>query len=70
MIWKQKRTVKQRHQWTALKDETGLLDSGRAYASIIDNVEIDDPDFANGIPTIILFGDGADTVFPELHLCV
>ncbi|KFI51800.1 hypothetical protein [Bifidobacterium biavatii] len=45
-----------------------MLEQGRGYAAIINNIEIDDPGFANGIPTIILMGN-VDDVFPRLGLC-
>lgn len=43
--------------------------SGRAYTAVIGNVEVDNPDFAEGTPTIVLFGDAPLMLFPDLRLC-
>ena len=43
--------------------------NGQAYAVIVSNVQIDNPDFADGIPTVVLFGDTLLSVFPDLRLC-
>lgn len=41
----------------------------QAYAAIVGNVQIDNPNFADGIRTVVLFGDVLSSVFPDLHLC-
>lgn len=43
--------------------------SGQAYSAIVNNVQVDNPDFADGIPTVVLFGDVLSSVFPDLQLC-
>ncbi len=40
-----------------------------AYTSVVGNVEIDNPDFADGRRTIIIVGDAPGTLLPDLHLC-
>ncbi|TPF87321.1 hypothetical protein BW13_00265 [Bifidobacterium sp. UTCIF-37] len=49
-------------------DLQDMLEQGRAYSAIINNVEIDNPGFANGIPAIVLMGN-IDDMFPQLGLC-
>ncbi|MGH8887747.1 MAG: hypothetical protein ACRDYX_21775 [Egibacteraceae bacterium] len=44
--------------------------NSEAYAVIVYNVQVDNPDFADGIPTVVLFGDVLLSVFPNLRLCV
>lgn len=46
-----------------------LIDQQRAYAAIVYNMALDDPDFAGGYPVLVLFGDVVPELFPELHLC-
>lgn len=46
-----------------------LIERKQAYAAIVYNMAIDDPDFAGGYLTLILFGDIVPELFPEMHLC-
>ena len=46
-----------------------LVDQRRAYAAIVYNMALDDPDFAGGYPALVLFGDAVPELFPDLHLC-
>ncbi len=46
-----------------------LIDRRRAYAAIVYNMALDEPGFAGGYPTLVLFGDVVSELFPELHLC-
>lgn len=43
--------------------------NGKAYSAIVYNVQIDNPEFADGNPTIVLFGDVLLDVFRNLKLC-
>lgn len=43
--------------------------NGEAYAAIVHNVQVDNPAFADGIPTVVLFGGVLLSVFPDLRLC-
>lgn len=42
---------------------------GRAYTSVIYNVSSQAPDFADGVPAIVIVGDLAPEVLPGLSLC-
>lgn len=42
-----------------------LIDQQRAYAAIVYNMALDDPDFAGGYPVLVLFGDVVPELFPE-----
>lgn len=42
---------------------------GEAYSAIVHNVQIEDPHFADGNPTIVLFGDVLPSIFRDLDLC-
>ena len=46
-----------------------LIDRRQAYTAIIYNMALDDPDFAGGHPTLLLFGDIVPRLFPDMHLC-
>ncbi|MDQ0163268.1 hypothetical protein [Aeribacillus alveayuensis] len=41
----------------------------KGYTAIVNNMGFDDPDFAGGHPTLVLFGDVLLDLFPELPLC-
>lgn len=43
--------------------------SGRAYAAVTENVQVDNPDFADGTPTVVLIGDAIGRLYPDLKLC-
>lgn len=45
------------------------LTDDEAYSSIINNLSVDDPEFAGGVPTILVSGDVLDRLFPDLGLC-
>ncbi|MED3645092.1 hypothetical protein P5F75_17195 [Caldifermentibacillus hisashii] len=45
------------------------INNRKGYTAIIHNMALDDPDFAGGYPTLILFGDVIPDLFPELPLC-
>ena len=47
----------------------GFIDRRQAYSAIVYNMALEDPDFAGGHPTLILFGDVIPELFPDLHLC-
>lgn len=47
-----------------------LIDQQQAYTSIVYNMALDNPDFAGGYPTLILFGDVVPNLFPDMHLCI
>ncbi|MFZ5888144.1 MAG: hypothetical protein ACOYYF_11840 [Chloroflexota bacterium] len=47
-----------------------LIERQQAYTSIVYNMALDNPDFAGGYPTLILFGDVVPNLFPDMHLCV
>lgn len=40
-----------------------------AYTTIVYNMGIDDPDFASGHSTLVVFGDIVPRLFPDLQLC-
>lgn len=45
------------------------INNRKGYTAIIHNMELDNPDFAGGYPTLVLFGDVIPDLFPELSLC-
>lgn len=45
------------------------ISDGRAYTAVVSNVRIDDPGFADGHSTMVVFGDALASVFPDLRLC-
>lgn len=47
-----------------------LIERQQAYTSIVYNMALDNPDFAGGYPTLVLFGDVIPILFPDMHLCV
>jgi hypothetical protein len=47
----------------------GLIDQRQAYTAIVYNMALQDPDFAGGHPTLLLFGDVVPELFPDMHLC-
>ena len=46
-----------------------LIDQQQAYTAIVYNMALDDPEFAGGHPTLVLFGDVIPRLFPDLPLC-
>ncbi|MEW6574595.1 MAG: hypothetical protein AB1374_13305 [Bacillota bacterium] len=46
-----------------------LIDRQKAYTAIVYNMGLDDPNFAGGHPTLVLFGDVIPKLFPDLQLC-
>lgn len=46
-----------------------LIDRQEAYTAIVFNMGLDDPNFAGGHPTLVLFGDVIPKLFPDLQLC-
>lgn len=46
-----------------------MIDRQEAYTAIVFNMGIDDPNFAGGHPTLVLFGDVLPDLFPDLQLC-
>ncbi len=46
----------------------GMIDRQEAYTAIIHNMAIDDPNFAGGHSTLVLFGDVLPDLFPDLQL--
>lgn len=62
-------------QVSRVDDETvqylmDLIDRQQVYTAIVYNMALDDPDFAGGYPTLVLFGDIVPELFPDMHLCV
>jgi len=47
----------------------GMIDRQEAYTAIVGNMGIDDPNFAGGHSTLVLFGDVIPDLFPDLQLC-
>lgn len=45
------------------------INDQKGYTAIINNMGLDDPEFADGHLTLILFGDVISDLFPELQLC-
>ena len=45
------------------------IDRQQAYTAIVYNMALDDPTFAGGYPTLILFGDVVPDLFPDMRLC-
>ena len=54
------------HTVKYLKD---LIDRQKAYTAVVHNMGLDDPNFAGGHPTLVLFGDIIPELFPELKIC-
>ncbi len=46
-----------------------LIEQKQAYAAIVYNMALDNPDFAGGYPTLVLFGEVIPELFPGMHLC-
>lgn len=46
-----------------------LIERRQAYTAIVYNMALDDPDFAGGHPTLVLFGEVLPELFPDLPLC-
>lgn len=42
---------------------------GDAYSAVVSNVQVDDPNFADGTPVVVLVGDAVLALFPALGLC-
>jgi len=47
----------------------GMVDRQEAYTAIVGNMGIDNPNFAGGHSTLVLFGDVIPDLFPDLVLC-
>lgn len=47
-----------------------LIERQQAYTAIVHNMALDNPDFAGGYPTLVLFGDMIPNLFPDMRLCV
>lgn len=47
-----------------------LIERQQAYTSIVYNMALDNPDFAGGYRTLVLFGEVIPILFPDMHLCV
>jgi hypothetical protein len=45
-----------------------MIDRQQAYTAIVFNMGLDDPDFAGGYPSLVLFGDILPDLFPDLQL--
>ena len=45
-----------------------MIDQQQAYTAIVFNMGIDDPNFAGGYPSLVLFGDILPDLFPDLQL--
>ncbi len=48
---------------------TDMIDRQEAYTAIVNNMGIDDPDFAGGHTVLVLFGNVLPDLFPDLQLC-
>lgn len=48
---------------------TDMIDRQEAYTVIVNNMGVDDPNFAGGRAALILFGDVLPDLFPDLQLC-
>ncbi|MEX1337470.1 hypothetical protein AB1399_02735 [Hydrogenibacillus schlegelii] len=46
-----------------------LIDRQEAYTAVVYNMGLDDPNFAGGHPTLVLFGDIISKLFPDLKIC-
>lgn len=46
-----------------------VIDQRQAYSAIVYNMALDNPDFAGGYPTLVLFGEVVPDLFPDVHLC-
>ena len=46
-----------------------MINRQQAYTAIVFNMGLDDPDFAGGYPSLVLFGDILPDLFPDLELC-
>ncbi len=65
------------YQFSAVSDIQGAAQDlliagasdGTAYAAITNNVAVNNPDFADGVPTVVLIGDSVSAVLPGVDLC-
>lgn len=46
-----------------------MIDGREAYTAVVYNMGVDDPNFAGGHTTLVLFGDVLPDLFPDLKLC-
>lgn len=46
-----------------------MIDRQEAYTAIVFNMGVDDPNFASGYTSLVLFGDVLPDLFPDLQLC-
>ncbi len=46
-----------------------MIDRQEAYTAVANNMGVDDPNFAGGHMTLVLFGDVLPELFPDLNLC-
>ncbi|PRW61725.1 hypothetical protein [Actinopolyspora mortivallis] len=53
----------------AVSDLVELIREERAYTAVINNVRVDDPEFAGGVPTVLFVGSRLEETLPDLELC-
>lgn len=46
-----------------------MIERQEAYTAVVHNMGVDDPNFAGGHRTLVLFGDVLPNLFPDLQLC-
>lgn len=45
------------------------IEEGSGYTAVVNNVQVNDPDFADGIPVILIFGDTVAEIVPSMQVC-
>nr|WP_218863447.1 hypothetical protein [Actinopolyspora biskrensis] len=53
----------------AVSDLVGMVRDERAYTAVLNNVRVDEPGFAGGVPTVLFSGSELEKTVPGLELC-
>ncbi|WP_017972612.1 hypothetical protein [Actinopolyspora halophila] len=53
----------------AVSDLVDMVQQERAYTAVLNNVRVDEPSFADEVPTVVFIGSELEATMPELELC-
>ncbi len=45
------------------------IDNGSGYTAVVNNVHVNNPDFADGVPVILVFGNAVHKIIPSIPFC-
>lgn len=48
---------------------SAAIDEGSGYTAVVNNVQVNDPAFADGVPVILIFGDTVAEIVPSMQIC-